>query len=177
MERPGGISLNIPDVYLWWQGYGGLKIRQLTRKAATLKKVGPHPHAIVIHLGGNDIGEITAGTLCLMAVERIKALQRMFPTTRLIFSQVLPRLRWRHSSNAKAMNKCRRNLNRVCSKAVIEQKGGYIKHPDIVGSATELFRSEDGVHLSSLGNAIFLNSLQGGIQHILNGGTVFPPSF
>ena len=38
--------------------------------------------------------------------------------------------------------------------------------------------TQDGVHLSSLGNRIFLNTLQGGLEYFASGkGPVFPDSY
>jgi lysophospholipase L1-like esterase len=46
----------------------------------------------------------------------------------------------------------------------MKYSGSYIRYPEI--KANEKF-FEDGVHLASLGNEIFLNTLQGGIESIV----------
>jgi hypothetical protein len=44
--------------------------------------------------------------------------------------------------------------------------GGYIRYPDIKKS--EQFVLSDGVHLTGLGNEVFLNTLQGALVYTIN---------
>lgn len=175
-DRPGGINLGLQrnGIEIWWQGYGGMKLDDLPKKLRTLVKIGPSPYAILIHCGGNDIGRKPVGDLYHMAKRILENIHHQFPSIVLIWSGILPRLQWRYSQNIEAMNKCRKRLNSVCAKTVLSFNGGYIKYPDI-GDSTELF--SDGVHLSTLGNEIFLNGIQGGIEYIISHKhSVFPPT-
>ena len=47
--------------------------------------------------------------------------------------------------------------------------GCYIRYPDI--KASDEFISNDGVHLTQLGNQIFLNIMQGALETIITRGT------
>jgi hypothetical protein len=52
--------------------------------------------------------------------------------------------------------------------------GHYIRYPDIIRER-KLFK-DDGVHLAPVANIIFLQTLQGGIEHFISGlGKVYPP--
>ena len=76
----------------------------------------------------------------------------------------LPRLKWRYSENLRAMNRCRNRVNSSIASFLMKNYGSYIRYPEIKANE-KLY--EDGVHLSSLGNEIFLNTLQGGIESIV----------
>ena len=53
----------------------------------------------------------------------------------------------------------------------------YLKYPDMVKNMS-LFLAQDGVHLSTLGNTVFLNTLQGGLEYFASGkGSVYPDSY
>ena len=53
--------------------------------------------------------------------------------------------------------------------------GGYIRYPDI--NMSEHVLLSDGVHLTSLGNEVFLNTLQGTFEKFIlseSGGISYP---
>jgi hypothetical protein len=94
----------------------------------------------------------------------------------LIWSQILPRLNWRYSNNLAVMDKCKRRLNGSIGAHITRNEGYYIRYPDF--KATNQFISTDGVHLTKLGNVIFLNTIQGGLETIIlsNTGRVTYPN-
>lgn len=51
---------------------------------------------------------------------------------------------------------------------MLDSGGRVIKHVDITHDCKGLFRP-DGVHLEDIGNAIFLNTLQGALETFLGG--------
>jgi lysophospholipase L1-like esterase len=48
---------------------------------------------------------------------------------------------------------------------MVKNVGYYIHYPDI--RKTAQFISADGVHLTALGNGIFLNTLQGALEKLI----------
>jgi lysophospholipase L1-like esterase len=62
------------------------------------------------------------------------------------------------------MDRCGNRVNSSIASFLMKNYGSYIRYPEI--KANEKF-FEDGVHLSSLGNEHFLNTLQGGIESIV----------
>ncbi len=83
-----------------WLGVGGMRWPDLKPKIRCWPKITTAPRAIVIHLGGNDLGS-TVGCCLEHAVRQDLAfIQVMFPNCKIIFSQVIPRQVWsgvRHS--------------------------------------------------------------------------------
>ena len=53
--------------------------------------------------------------------------------------------------------------------------GRYIRYPEI--KSTDIFLQNDGVHLTNLANELFLNSVQGGLEMLIqepSHGPTFP---
>uniref|UniRef100_A0A8W8P187 Tyr recombinase domain-containing protein n=1 Tax=Magallana gigas TaxID=29159 RepID=A0A8W8P187_MAGGI len=77
-------------------GNGGMKSHQLIRKVRTLLKYEEAPSMLVIHCGGNDIGQILKFVELRATIKRIlDKLVVLLPNTILVWSQILPRLHWR----------------------------------------------------------------------------------
>lgn len=169
--RPGGLHLNLKrlNISLWWQGYSGLKLSQVEQKLKTLAKVGPAPNVILIHCGGNDLGETSIRKLRLVCMKLFQFIQTNFPHSKVIWSCI----QWRYSQNSRAMESQRKRLNSCASRLALRYDGAIIRHPDI--KRDSLFFC-DGVHLSKLANAVFLNTLQGGLEAILTKGHACYPA-
>ena len=74
------------------------------------------------------------------------------------------------------MMACRIRINSAIASFVLENGGHYIKYPDILHNST--FLKEDDVHLTDLGNDIFLNNLQGALEmFICSGSYTYPDTF
>nr|XP_022292122.1 uncharacterized protein LOC111103277 [Crassostrea virginica] len=159
--RPGGTNLTLErqNISLWWQGYSGLQLGKTTQKIRSLKNVGPVPNFILIHCGGNDLGKLSVRRIRVVAKLLLLFIRTNFQNIKVIWSFILPRLQWRTSASLKAMEKARKRVNSHIATTVLQSGGAIICHTDIKPDPA-LF-AQDGVHLSSLGNSIFLNSLQG----------------
>lgn len=175
-QRPGGINLSLQrlGVRILWQGRSGLTLFRLKNHIRTLLNLEDPPNYIVIHIGGNDLGHMKLGYLHYLLIKFLSWLADKMPQTTLIWSQILPRIKWRYSDNSDLMEKGRRRLNSSIGAHLTRLGGCYIRYPDI--KATRDFISSDGVHLNNLGNNIFLNILQGGLETINNskGGLTYP---
>ncbi|KAJ8316547.1 hypothetical protein KUTeg_005904 [Tegillarca granosa] len=122
------------------------------------------PKFLVLHCSGNDIGSYEKSIELMHRICcTIKVLWHMLPNTKLIWSQILPRLKWRNERNHKAVNKSRVRINSYIAKFMISNGGLYIRYPEIVQSNDGMF-DNDKVHLSQLGNDIFLYRLQQALQ-------------
>ena len=163
-QRPGGIHLTLQrlDVNILWQGRSGLTLDRLTNHIRTLLSLEDPPNYILFHIGGNDLGCKKLGYLHYLLERFLSWLSKTMPDSMLMWSQILPRLNWRYSNNLAVMDKCRRRLNSSNGAHINRNRGCYICYPDF--KATKQFISTDGVHLAKPGNAIFLNTIQGGLE-------------
>jgi lysophospholipase L1-like esterase len=117
------------------------------------------PSYLVVHVGGNDIGKEKIGYLRNNLKLFLRTIQRKLPNTIIVWSQILPSRSYRFSTNNKPMGKCRYHLNNSIAKIVVEEmEGRYIRHPELIRSWS-LFE-DDGVHVTSFGNNLFLSDLQ-----------------
>lgn len=157
------LGFDIRDVDIVWQGYSGLKLTQVTNKLKTLSQIFEDPSMIILHCGGNDIGQLKLHEARKIAKRILVFLKGNFPYTRIVWSQILPRNNWRYSSDLKAMKKARVRLNNYVATENIRQGGYYIKYPTI----TLRDLASDQVHLSDYGNDILLETLKGAILKFL----------
>ncbi|VDH91304.1 Hypothetical predicted protein [Mytilus galloprovincialis] len=175
-QRPGGTNLCLDrlNAEIWWQGKSGMVTSQLRRQIRIMKKYEDPPKFLVVHVGANDLGNIKTKDLREKLIQAMTFISKDLPDTKIVWSQMLPRLKWRYSNDSKAMEKCRYRVNNAVANFILESGGYYIRYPDI--SRTENMYKSDGVHLSVIGNNIFLNSIQGGLEFFMlkTNGHVFP---
>ena len=119
------------------------------------------PHALVIHCGGNDIGMGSIREVLKHLIYATFIVSKMLPNSLLIYSQILPRKKWRYNSNLKAMEWARKRIYRGI-QIYYKSNGKVITHADLQDGHEALYA--DGVHLSSLGNDIFINAIQCGFE-------------
>lgn len=175
--RPDGINLGLDKFggKIIWDFQGGMRIQHLKEHIEHLLVFHPSPKYLVVHCGGNDICAYNY-TMVSAIVEfkhLVKFIEETMPDTRLVWSQVLPRVSWRNQPDNFIANKTRKRLNSCLSSFVLNHGGAYIRYPDIVEDGP--FFKYDDTHLATLGNEILLNSLSAGISYFLEGkGSVYP---
>lgn len=123
---------------------------------------GP-PAVILIHCGGNDICSIKNGQLLYDIKTTFYNLNKFLPNTLLIWSYILPRRSWYGARNTISVNKSRIRINRGVRSYLHHLGGKAIQHLDFEDLHSALFH-DDGVHLSYIGNDIFINDLQSGLE-------------
>lgn len=64
------------------------------------------------------------------------------------------------------MEKARKRINSFITNKVCEVEGPVVQCPD-TSDHPQFFFQKDGVHLSDLGNQIFLNTIQGRLEQIM----------
>lgn len=139
---------------------------QLVPRISYLLNFESPPDILVIHCGGNDIGAIELLDFRRQIRASLFDIMTMLPSTKLVWSQILPRSSWRYSKNIEAMNRSAARLNNFAAWICIQSGGSYVKYPEILWNMPGLF-SEDGVHLSNIGNEVFLYRLQTAIYSML----------
>ncbi|XP_054843130.1 uncharacterized protein LOC129334818 [Eublepharis macularius] len=150
---------------LEWQGRRGLRWSGLL---PLLFGLGCEPpHILVVHLGGNDLGMLQGRALSAQAQADLRLIAERWPGVLIIWSAMVPRLVWREAGCRQAIERARMKANRAIQKALEGGLGVYLPHPRIRAEVPGLYRG-DGVHLSELGNQIFLDDLRQGLQLALD---------
>lgn len=159
---------------LWWQGKSSLRWCLVCGYVRMLLQFEDPPDLLVLHVGGNDLGQVPLGDLRFNILLFLEDLRSLLPHTKFVYSQILPRLHWRYEYNHSAMEKARRRLNSFVASNIIRNNGCYIKYPEITENVG-LFHS-DGTHLSDFGNDMFNFRLQQGLQTFLSSSVCVSPS-
>jgi len=81
------------------------------------------PKALLLHCGGNDIGDEPCGALLYHLKFTIATLSRMLPGCSLIWSSILPRRTYRYSKNDHAMETTRKRINRGVRSYILKHGG------------------------------------------------------
>lgn len=157
-----GSNLGIQFADLWWQGYSGLTLKQAKYKLRAIAAVGDTPSIILFHCGGNDLGNIDLWQIRQCISNTFKMFFELFPGVRIIWSEILPRLVWRYSDDAVAMERSRKRINSYAGKLAISTGGSYLRHP-VLSKVNRSYFKSDGVHLSVCGNEFFLAQIRKGI--------------
>ena len=123
------------------------------------------PRALILHCGGNDIGSLSIRELLFHFKFAIYVVHNMLPGCSLIFSSILPRKSSRNYAH-RSMEHTTKRVNRSLRTYFLNNGAYVIKHLDLEDGHPALFK-EDKVHLSFLGNDIFINAIQGGLEQFL----------
>ncbi|KAJ8381194.1 hypothetical protein SKAU_G00019720 [Synaphobranchus kaupii] len=104
------------DCQITWAGRGGRRWEHLMPLLRSKRAdIRDDPDVMVIHLGGNSIG--TFGNTRISLMRRMKAdireIDLLFPKTKLMFSDILPRWNWRGrtATTGYGHERTRRRLN------------------------------------------------------------------
>lgn len=96
-ERKGGLNLGIVNTEIWWQGYGGMVLSQLLPKLRVLRRIENDPDVLIIHCGANSLGLIELKSLLEKLQDTLEQIAKLFPRSKLVWSNLLPRFNWRYS--------------------------------------------------------------------------------
>jgi hypothetical protein len=163
-NRPTGCNLGLDNYncLVRWVGMPGMKwsnVVSLVHGSINLRGI---PKAVP-HCGGNDIGDVPCGAQFHQMKFTITILSRMLPGCSVIWSRILPRRSWWYSNNDRAMEITRKRINRGIRSYILKYGGYVVKYPDFDDRHPGVFL-DDGVHLSFIGNNIFLNQLQSAFE-------------
>ena len=168
-SRPVGANLKLERYghRVVWIGHSSLSFGQVFGLYQALVNCFGAPRFVIVHAGGNDIGLASCQFLREYIAASLVNMHMLTPNTTIIWSCILPRLKWRHSDNTAAMERVRMRINRkIISSSYSKTYCKAIMHPDFQDRSPSLF--SDDCHLSFIGNDIFLNSLQCALETFIN---------
>ncbi|XP_078530642.1 uncharacterized protein LOC144817738 isoform X2 [Lissotriton helveticus] len=153
-------NLNLPDKNIFW--FPG-KEKRLWKTVVPLLKstVGvPLPDILVLHCGADDL--VCNRTFNITSGMRydILNIMWMFPKLKIVFSCIAQRKYWKRKSE-----KARRIVNNYITAFLREHQMFSIDHNNIMFYDDRLFLP-DGVHLSSVGNSIFMQNICDTLQNL-----------
>ena len=133
--------------------FGGLK--ELLDAALSLEGTG----RVILHVGANDIGRLDDYSWFKELEAAFFYLKVRYPGYSAFWSDMLPRANWRYRSHYLCEKK-RRRLWRRARGLFYTEGEGVIRHPELCSANYWDLISNDGVHLSDIGNQAFWNDFQ-----------------
>ncbi|XP_034330884.2 uncharacterized protein [Magallana gigas] len=168
-ETTNQLNLGLNHFTINWNGRRGMVWEYLYTTVSSMLIANKQPTILIIHCGGNNIGDpqnTLKGIQKFMKLTLSK-IADLLPNTVIVWSHILPRSNWRQSLSTIEGENSRRRINSAIATFVLKKlNGASIKYPDIQITQKRLFRL-DGVHLSDLGNNIYINSLKNAIVHFV----------
>ncbi|XP_054455849.1 uncharacterized protein si:dkeyp-121d4.3 isoform X2 [Anoplopoma fimbria] len=154
------LGMDPSKVTIWWKGTQGMTWSQLLPQLHQLKVTWPNPDVLIMHLGGNDLSTDSPTDLLASVKKDLTSMRSIFPQCILVWSNILPRRVWRHSTDNHEVDLVRTTVNRRIQNIISELGGTSLTHDNIrCGTNTGLYRA-DGVHLSPKGIDVFNLNLQ-----------------
>ncbi|TKS65854.1 hypothetical protein D9C73_028474 [Collichthys lucidus] len=84
---------------------------------------------LLIHCGGNDLGETTSVELVNRMKEDLHQLHHWHPHMMIMFSSLCQRCQWRAGANPVRVDKARKFVNSVMATFVCGLDGAIVEHP------------------------------------------------
>lgn len=140
-----------------WLGREGLRWNSVIHYFNSCLFRNAPPNVLVIHCGGNDLGEKRSLQLASDMKRDMQDLHRRFPKMVIVLSAIIQRLCW-GSLHPRKIDRARKRVNKYMTFFLDEINGNMVHHHQIVYNNYDLFH-QDQVHLSRLGNDIFLNDI------------------
>jgi hypothetical protein len=118
---------------------------------------------MLIHCGRHDIPTKQNGHLIFEIRQGLSNNMSLMPYSTIIWSSILPRKEWRYANTNDADEGTGKRVNMDVRCFLHKFNGKVIHHPDLEDFHPILFKN-DGVHLSYIGNDIFINALQSALE-------------
>ncbi|XP_052711627.1 uncharacterized protein LOC128185949 isoform X3 [Crassostrea angulata] len=176
-ETTNQLNLGLNHFTINWNGRRGMVWEYLYTTVSSMLIANKQPTILIIHCGGNNIGDpqnTLKGIQKFMKLT-LSQIADLLPNTLIVWSHILPRSNWRQSLSTIEGENSRRRINSAIATFVLKKlNGASIKYPDIQITQKRLCRL-DGVHLSDLGNNIYINSLKNAIvQFVTSSSRTYP---
>lgn len=157
------LSLHLDSFRLLWKGIRDLQWYQLYFHLTRLCQIWPPPSILVIHLGGNDLGNVKTLDLLFMIKQDLHCFSIASPGTTLVFYKVVLRLSWLSSAQRRVMEKMRKRVSGALEKFMPQIGGLSYWHVDLESGYPGLYRP-GGAHLLEVDIDIFNLGLQYSIE-------------
>ncbi|XP_053305752.1 uncharacterized protein LOC128468000 [Spea bombifrons] len=167
--RDRGEQLGFPEaqIKLKWFGFRGFGWKDVIGEVFHLLDRGNAPNVLLLHAGGNDLGLIPQKELVRQISQDLRKLKDRLPGVIVVWSEIVPRLNWRHARDHEAVARCRGKVNKLVASFTKKMHGVVVRHQELEKLLPGYFQS-DGVHLTDIGIDILIFGFQEGIERALS---------
>jgi hypothetical protein len=169
-----------------------MKLRNLKPKLGTMSSFEEALYISVLHCGGNDLGQHSIGDLRELAKSQLQYAATLFPTTKIIWSQIPS---FAHSCEHDNFNSeylaypppsltasvAAALFNLIRTRSIALRFSEYLQlllgsiWDQIIFVVGNKVAAKDGTHLSPLAKEVFLNTIQGALETFkLSDAKVYP---
>ncbi|OCT97324.1 hypothetical protein XELAEV_18009550mg [Xenopus laevis] len=142
-----GVQLGFPErqVTVTWFGFPGLQWPGLFDRLVENASSNEHPHVLVLHAGGNDMGVMSQKDLVRLMKLDVDKIRSLFPGVVVVWSEMVPRLVWRWARDHLAMERIRIKLNKLLSAFVRRSGGVVIRHKILERARPGFYRRDESI--------------------------------
>lgn len=159
-QERGSPNLRLPRT-IAWLGVGGIGWERFRRSVESNVLLCEPPKIIVLHLGGNDLTVFPLTKIFNSITREIRYLRSAFSSAVIVWVDILNRFQWRNPRQltSSQINKKRIRVNRH-GRSWVRSTGAHDTLSIDIGLDTPGFFAADGVHLSAVGNAMYIDALR-----------------
>ena len=147
-----------------WHGERGMGWNKFWPKLDALLQQEPPPQWMCVLLGSNDLGKKPLHELISCAKINLMYVATASPFTKIIWSNILPRIQYRGVHSDEKMEVAKKNYTRKMWAFVKGIGGKCIKHPGIQWNNPKIYRN-NGVHMNDLDNDVLNAGFQNALVH------------
>lgn len=148
-----------------WKAVRGLGWPGLRKAIEVDVLFEPPPQLLIIHLGGNDLVNMTNWQLKNVMDKEMRYLKAAFDGCQFVWLDILPRRVWHGAHDLRAIEQKRKRVNRMGRQLTRAICGGTFVSCSIQ-AVDNCFRA-DGIHLNEVGLEFYLGFLRDTIlQHL-----------
>ncbi|XP_060562714.1 uncharacterized protein LOC132722259 isoform X4 [Ruditapes philippinarum] len=155
----GTPNLKLDGKSIGWWGIRGMSWDDFRRSVECNVILSKPPDVILIHLGGNDLLSKSLRKLRFIIGAEIKYLSEAFPDSVIIWIDILQRLSWNSDVSIHKIEESRKRINRWGRQQVRRHPKSEVISVDIDYKTPGFFRA-DGVHLSNIGLAFYIDAIK-----------------
>ncbi len=168
-----------------WHGQSGARVEDIVPMLLDKLHHHPFPHILIIHVGTNNILEETISSLRKKVTEALTTIRQHLPFTKIIWSDILPRLGYSKEKTPRGGKTCTININKrahtVCKSKAMGGNAYVVSHSMVFNPK---YRNVDGpifkydcTHLTHKGNDLFRRTLSNALRYFNSnpGDFCYPP--
>ncbi|KAJ1213205.1 hypothetical protein NDU88_000844 [Pleurodeles waltl] len=140
-----GNSASSKRISVFWIGFEDLRLYQLQEKVSETRESGlyPLPDVFVLHLGDNDVPHMSWQEVRDAVIEQYKWLCDFFPSSLIVWSEILPKLFWGDGIEVKSLSQVTQRINNELINLPIKKRfRSILRHKKLKGYAGNFFQPE-----------------------------------